>query len=147
MCILYLNTQEEDQHGDLNAEFRELCSAAPDDILQLLYGEDITARLKTISDTYRITAKLGPITASGTGARHDSHACTFSAVRITAQDSVVSFNAWGFLDHGNCHKADRAMPNGLNASQREAEPAGRVDSIADKQHNGVNDKGEKLSFS
>ena len=64
--------RREDQRGDLNAEFRRLCSAAPEDNSQLLYGPDITARFKTISDTNRITAKLAPVTATGSGARHDT---------------------------------------------------------------------------
>ena len=42
-------------------------------------------------------------------------------------------------------EADPAMPEGLNANQREAEPAGRIDSIADNQHDGGNDKGNKQS--
>ena len=66
--------RREDQRGDLNAEFRGLCSAAPEYNSQLLYGPDITARLKTISDTNRITAKLAPVTATGSGARHDTRA-------------------------------------------------------------------------
>ena len=72
--------RREDQRVDMNSEFRVLCSAAPDDDSQLLYGADITARLKTISDTNRIMAKLAPVTSTG----HDTartHGASYTRFR------------------------------------------------------------------
>ena len=67
--------RREDQRTDLNTEFRGLCSAAPDDDSQLLYGADITERFKTISDTNPITENLAPVTSAGSGARQDTATC------------------------------------------------------------------------
>ena len=117
--------RREDQRGDLNAEFRGLCSAAPEDNSQLLYGPDITARLKTISDTNRITAKLAPVTAMGSGARHDTtRAHGTSSTRFRPYGSQRR-PAWssslrgGFLEHGN-RPNFRGRPSYARVSQRKS---------------------------
>ena len=117
--------RREDQRGDLNAEFHGLCSAAPEDNSQLLYGPDITARLKTISDTNRITAKLAPVTAMGSGARHDTtraHGASSTRFRPYGSQRRPAWSSslrGGFLEHGN-RPNFRGRPGYARGSQRKS---------------------------
>ena len=118
--------RREDQRGDLNTEFCRLCSAAPEDNSQLLYGPDITAQLKlTISDTNRITAKLAPVTATGSGARHDTtraHGASntrFRPYRSQRKPSWSSSLRGGFLERGN-RPNFRGRPGYAKGSQRKS---------------------------
>ena len=115
----------EDQRGELNAEFRGPCSAATEDNSQLLYRPDITAPLKTISDTNRIMAKLAPVTATGSGARHDttrSHGASNTRFRPYGSQCRPSWSSslrGGFLEHGN-RPNFRGRPGYAKGSQRKS---------------------------
>ena len=114
-------SRREDQRVDLNAEFRVLCSAAPDDDSQLLYGADITARLKTISDTNRITAKLAPVSATGhdTTRTHGASYTRFRPYGAQRRPSWSPSQRGAFLGRGNHHNS-RGRPGYARGSQRKS---------------------------
>ena len=119
--------RREDQLVDLNSEFRVLCSAAPDDDSQLLYGADITARLKTISDTNRITAKLAPVTSTGhdTARTHGASYTRFRPYGSQRRPSWSPSQRGAFLGRGNHHNS-RGRPGYARGSQRGKSARGRA---------------------
>ena len=119
--------RREDQRVDMNSEFRMLCSAAPDNDSQLLYGADITARLKIISDTNRITAKLAPVTSTGhdTARTHGASYTRFRPYGSQRRPSWSPSQRGAFLGRGNHHNS-RGRPGYARGSQRGKSARGRA---------------------